>query len=173
MSCSFEHCGRQSSSCTIRILCLQGDYDNPAREGSGYDESSYGNQQTGYDSQSGQQQGYEDVTGQQNGYTNTTPTDYTVDTPHADKGYADSTNTEGNNSSISQGSARQGLQAQGEGFGQGFNQGFGQGLRDDPDGSQPHNVVHIQEDVGPGHESRETDVVSDEQTAHIACSCPP
>ena len=87
----------------------------------------------------------------------------TVDTPHAGNSYADSSNAGGNTSSISRGSARQGLQAQGEGFGQGFNQGFGQGLSGDPDGSQPHDGVHVQEDVGPGHASRDTDLVGDGQ----------
>ena len=106
------------------------------------------------------QQGYEDVTGQQNGYNDSSGTDYTVDTPHADSSYpANNTNSAGNDNSISRSSARQGLQAQGEGFGQGFNQGFGQGLSGDPDGSQPHDGVDVQEETGPGHASRDTDLV--------------
>lgn len=51
------------------------------------------------------------------------------------------------------------MQAQGEGLGQGFDQGFGQGLAGDPDGSQPHPGVQVQEEVAPDSSSRDTDLV--------------
>lgn len=136
---------------------MQGTYDNSADQQVGYQGGQqFDNEHSGYD-MSNQQQGYEDVTGQENGFNNSADAGYTVDTPHA--GGNSSSTAPHSSSDLSRGSACQGLQAQGEGFGQGFNQGFGQGLSGDPDGSQPHDGVHVQEDAGPGHASKDTDVV--------------
>lgn len=52
-----------------------------------------------------------------------------------------------------------GLQAQGAGLGQGFDQGFGQGLSGDPNGSEPHDGIQVQEEVAPDSGSRDTDLV--------------
>ncbi|KAL0056359.1 hypothetical protein WJX82_010457 [Trebouxia sp. C0006] len=105
------------------------DFSNSAQQG-GYEDVS--DQQTGYEDVSGHQGGYEDVSEQQNGYSS-------------------DTGSSGN-------SARQGMQAQGRGFGQGFNAGFGHSLSGDPDGSQPHEGVTGDEEVGPDSASRDTDL---------------
>ena len=122
------------------------DVSNSAQQG-GYEDVS--DQQTGYEDVSGHQGGYEDVSQQQNGYSS---------------GTGAMTNDYGNNQNSSHAgssgnSARQGMQAQGRGFGQGFNAGFGQGLSGDPDGSQPHEGVTVEEEVGPDSASRDTDLV--------------
>lgn len=72
-------------------------------------------------------------------------------------GYSDNVNSSCSGPSGSTG--RTGLQAQGEGLGQGFDQGFGQGLAGDPDGSQPHPGVQVQEEVAPDSSSKDTDLV--------------
>ena len=76
---------------------------------------------------------------------------------YSNNGYSNNENSSFSGPSGTTG--RTGLQAQGEGLGQGFNQGFGQGLTGDPDGSQPHEGVQVQEEVAPDASSRDTDLV--------------
>ncbi|KAL3140179.1 hypothetical protein ABBQ38_004455 [Trebouxia sp. C0009 RCD-2024] len=110
-------------------------------------ESSYqsDNQQSGYNNVSGQQMGTEDPFGQQNGYSNTADQQGNVNIMSGQQGTSGTTGAAG-------------LQAQEAGLGQGFNQGFGQGLSGDPDGSQPHDGIQVQQEVTPDCTSQDTDL---------------
>ena len=131
------------------------DFSNSAQQG-GYEDVS--DQQTGYEDVSGHQGGYEDVSEQQNGYSSDTGAMANNDaSSHGGNEYGNNQNS--SHAGSSGNSARQGMQAQGRGFGQGFNAGFGQGLSGDPDGSQPHEGVTVDEEVGPDSASRDTDLV--------------
>ena len=113
---------------------------------------------------SGQQGGYDDVSGQQNGYVNGSGVMSNANASgQGGNEYSDANSNAGNNSGNS---GRQGMQAQGHGFGQGFDQG----LSGDPGGAQPHEGVHVQEEVGPDSASRDTDMVSPAKFLH--CSQP-
>ena len=142
----------------------QGSGDTYAGQPGGYEDVSY---QQGDDAEVSDQQGVvEDVSDQQNGYSNGSGAVSNTES------FSQGGNEYGQNSSYSGASGRsgrQGLQAQGQGFGGGFNQGFGQGLSGDPDGSQPHEGVTVQEEVGPDSASRDTDMVS---TSYVCCRGP-
>ncbi|KAL0017821.1 hypothetical protein WJX77_003401 [Trebouxia sp. C0004] len=130
------------------------DVSNSAQQG-GYEDVS--DQQTGYEDVSGHQGGYKDVSEQQNGYSNGTGSMANTNaSSHGGDEYGNNQNSSYAGSSGN--SARQGLQAQGKGFGQGFNAGFGQGLSGDAHGSQPHGGVTVDEEVGPDSASRDTDL---------------
>ncbi|DBA73767.1 TPA: hypothetical protein ACH3X2_009739 [Trebouxia sp. C0005] len=147
--------GQQASD--VANAPQQGGYEDvsdSAQQG-GYEDVS--NQQTGYEDVSGHQGGYEDVSEQQNGYSSGTGT--MVNTDASTYGGNEYGNNQNSLHAGSPGnSARQGMQAQGRGFGQGFNAGFGQGLSGDSDGSQPHKGVTVQEEIGPDSASRDTDL---------------
>jgi hypothetical protein len=131
------------------------DVSNSAQQG-GYEDVS--EQQAGYEDVSGHQGGYKDASEQQNGYSSGTGAMANTNaSSHGGDEYGNNQNSSYAGSSGN--SARQGLQAQGRGFGQGFNAGFGQGLSGDPDGSQPHEGVTVEEEVGPDSASRDTDLV--------------
>lgn len=166
--------GQQASD--VANAPQQGGYEDvsdSAQQG-GYEDVS--NQQTGYEDVSGHQGGYEDVSEQQNGYSSGTGT--MVNTDASTYGGNEYGNNQNSLHAGSPGnSARQGMQAQGRGFGQGFNAGFGQGLSGDSDGSQPHKGVTVQEEIGPDSASRDTDLVHiaslHQQFYEAVCSCQP
>ncbi|KAL3153911.1 hypothetical protein ABBQ32_013475 [Trebouxia sp. C0010 RCD-2024] len=111
-----------------------------------YQTDSQQSQQSGYNNVSGEQMGSEDALGQQSEYSNMAEQQGNVNTMSGQQGTSGTTGAAG-------------LQAQGAGLGQGFNQGFGQGLSGDPDGSQPHDGIQVQEEVTPDSTSRDTDLV--------------